>query len=93
MKLCDEELFCSRCYVNGQWLESREGRRLRVFDPASGERIGSVPALGRSETAAAITAAHAAWAPGGRWPPGSGRGCCDAGTTCSSPTWTTWRGS
>ena len=36
MKLCDEELFCSRCYVNGQWLESREGRRLRVFDPASG---------------------------------------------------------
>ena len=63
MKLCDEELFCSRCYVNGQWLESREGRRLRVFDPASGERIGSVPAFGRSETAAAITAAHAAWAP------------------------------
>ena len=55
MKLCDEELFCSRCYVNGQWLESREGRRLRVFDPASGERIGSVPAFGRSETAAAIT--------------------------------------
>ena len=63
MKLCDEERFCSRCYVNGQWLESREGRRLRVFDPASGERIGSVPAFGRSETAAAITAAHAAWAP------------------------------
>ena len=63
MKLRDGELFCSRCYVNGQWLESREGRRLRVFDPASGERIGSVPALGRSETAAAITAAHAAWAP------------------------------
>ena len=63
MKLRDEELFCSRCYVNGQWLESREGRRLRVFDPASGERIGSVPAFGRSETAAAITAAHAAWAP------------------------------
>lgn len=63
MKLCDEELFCSRCYVNGQWLESREGRRLRVFDPASGERIGSVPAFGRSETAAAITAADAAWAP------------------------------
>ncbi len=63
MKLRDGELFCSRCYVNGQWLESREGRRLRVFDPASGERIGSVPAFGRSETAAAITAAHAAWAP------------------------------
>lgn len=58
MKLCDEELFCSRCYVNGQWLESREGRRLRVFDPASGERIGSVPAFGRSETAAAITATN-----------------------------------
>jgi succinate-semialdehyde dehydrogenase/glutarate-semialdehyde dehydrogenase len=63
MKLRDEELFCSRCYVNGQWVESREGRRIRVFDPAGNERIGSVPALGRSETAAAITAAHAAWAP------------------------------
>ena len=61
MKLRDEELFCSRCYVNGQWVESEEGRRIRVFDPASGARIGSVPALGRSETAAAIRAAHAAW--------------------------------
>ena len=61
MKLRDEELFCSRCYVNGQWVESGEGRRIRVFDPASGARIGSVPALGRSETAAAIAAAHTAW--------------------------------
>ena len=61
MKLRDEELFCSRCYVNGQWVESEEGRRIRVFDPASGARIGSVPAFGRSETAAAIAAAHAAW--------------------------------
>ena len=61
MKLRDEELFCSRCYVNGQWVESEEGRRIRVFDPASGARIGSVPAFGRSETAAAIAAAHTAW--------------------------------
>ena len=65
MKLRDEELFCSRCYVNGHWLESGDGRRIRVFDPASGGRIGSVPALGRAETAAAIGAAHAAW-PGWR---------------------------
>lgn len=65
MKLRDEELFCSRCYVNGEWVESEEGRRLRVFDPASGVRIGSVPSLGRAETAAAIVAAHAAW-PGWR---------------------------
>lgn len=61
MKLCNQELLRSQCYANGRWIESADGVRIPVFDPSSGNRIGSVPALGREEIAAVITAAHDAW--------------------------------
>jgi succinate-semialdehyde dehydrogenase / glutarate-semialdehyde dehydrogenase len=44
-----------------------------VTDPATGDRIGTVPALGAEETRRAIMAADAAW-PAWRALPGSERG-------------------
>lgn len=61
MKLCNQELLRSQCYADGRWLESVDGNRMPVFDPSSGNQIGSVPALGRAEIAAVIQAAHDAW--------------------------------
>ncbi len=61
MQLHHPELLRSRCYVGGQWIESADGSRIPVHDPATGDQIGSVPSLGRKETGAAIQAAHDAW--------------------------------
>ncbi len=61
MKLCNQELLRSQCYADGRWFESADGSRIPVFDPSSGNQIGSVPALGGEEIAAVIQAAHDAW--------------------------------
>jgi len=61
MELGRRELLRSQCYVNGQWIDGRAGDRIAVSDPATGATVGTVPALGRQETAAAIGAAHRAW--------------------------------
>ncbi len=61
MKLCNQELLRSQCYADGRWIESVDGSRITVVDPSSGSQIGSVPALGREETAVVIKAAHDAW--------------------------------
>ncbi len=61
MKLSTQELLRSQCYANGKWIEGADGQRITVFDPSSGDQVGSVPALKRTETAAVIDAAHAAW--------------------------------
>ena len=60
--LGDPALFRQQCYVNGGWIEAKDGATLDVNNPATGEIIGSVPALGAEETRAAIDAADAAWA-------------------------------
>ena len=61
MKLCNQELLRSQCYADGRWFESAGGSRIPVFDPSSGNQIGSVPALRGEEVAAVIQAAHDAW--------------------------------
>jgi succinate-semialdehyde dehydrogenase/glutarate-semialdehyde dehydrogenase len=61
MNLRNRELLRSQCYGDGHWFESADESRITVFDPSSGDRIGSVPALGREEIAAVISGAHAAW--------------------------------
>ncbi|WP_245670884.1 NAD-dependent succinate-semialdehyde dehydrogenase [Nocardia flavorosea] len=52
-----------RAFVGGRWLTADSGADIAVTDPATGERIGSVPRMGRAETLAAIEAAHIAWGP------------------------------
>ncbi|HHB75116.1 MAG TPA: aldehyde dehydrogenase family protein, partial [Desulfobulbus sp.] len=61
MELKNKRLFRRQCFSNGKWISSVSGDVLDVYNPATGERIGTVPSLGAGETAAAITAADKAW--------------------------------
>jgi succinate-semialdehyde dehydrogenase/glutarate-semialdehyde dehydrogenase len=61
MKLVNTKLFRKQCYVNGTWIDADDGAVIEVHNPATGEMIGTVPALGRKETAQAIAAAERAW--------------------------------
>jgi succinate-semialdehyde dehydrogenase/glutarate-semialdehyde dehydrogenase len=59
MNLNDDALFRQQCYVDGGWVGSQH--TIDVTNPASGARLGTVPALGARETEAAVAAAHAAF--------------------------------
>jgi succinate-semialdehyde dehydrogenase len=61
--LSDPRLFREQAYVGGKWTAARDGRVIAVTDPATGERLGGVPALGAAETEAAIEAAARAFGP------------------------------
>ncbi|EMJ4935819.1 MULTISPECIES: NADP-dependent succinate-semialdehyde dehydrogenase [Pseudomonas] len=60
MQLQDPSLLQQQAYVNGQWCEADSGARSEIYNPATGEMIGSVPNMGRAETRRAIDAAQAA---------------------------------
>ncbi|WP_439639297.1 NAD-dependent succinate-semialdehyde dehydrogenase [Nevskia sp.] len=59
LTLQDPTLLRSQCYIGGQWLDGAS--TIEVRNPATGERVGTVPKLGAVETRAAIEAAHLAW--------------------------------
>jgi succinate-semialdehyde dehydrogenase/glutarate-semialdehyde dehydrogenase len=46
------------CFIGGRWRGADSRETITVNNPATGEIIGVVPRCGRSETAAAIEAAH-----------------------------------
>ena len=56
--LHDPTLLRQSCYIDGGWVDGKE--RISVTNPATGEEIASVPALGEKETQDAINAAEAA---------------------------------
>ncbi|HEY0287943.1 MAG TPA: NAD-dependent succinate-semialdehyde dehydrogenase [Pseudomonas sp.] len=60
MKLNDLKLLREQAYINGQWIDADDGNRFAVSNPANGQTIAQVSALGQAETARAIAAAHAA---------------------------------
>ena len=60
MELKDPSLFRQQAYVNGHWCEADSGVRTDIFNPATGEKLGSVPHMGRTETRRAIDAARVA---------------------------------
>jgi succinate-semialdehyde dehydrogenase/glutarate-semialdehyde dehydrogenase len=57
--LKDGALLRDKAYLNGEWVGSAS--TFKVFNPANGEFIASVPNLGTQETQAAIDAAAAAF--------------------------------
>ncbi len=61
MQLKDPTLLRQQCYVNGQWCDADSGETCPVTNPATGEKIGTVPKMGAAETRRAIAAADAAW--------------------------------
>ena len=65
MKLADSSLLKQHAFLDGQWVAADAGATFDVLDPATGERLASVPDLGAAETERAIRTAEAgqkAWA-------------------------------
>ena len=60
LPLKDPALFRQANYINGAWVQADSGRVLEVRNPATGELVGTVPAMGQAETRRAIEAANAA---------------------------------
>lgn len=49
-----------QCYIDGQWVDADSGGTLDVTDPGNGNKLGTVPNMGATETERAIAAADAA---------------------------------
>jgi len=60
MKLKDPNLLRTQAYVDGQWTNAVNGATLEVGNPATGEKLGTIPNMGAAETRRAIEAAGAA---------------------------------
>lgn len=61
LKLKDKNLFRQQCYINGNWLDADSGESIDVTNPATGEKLGTVPKMGADETRRAIEAAEEAF--------------------------------
>ncbi|HZO21323.1 MAG TPA: NADP-dependent succinate-semialdehyde dehydrogenase [Steroidobacteraceae bacterium] len=61
MKLKDPQLLRTQAYVNGQWIGAANGPAVEVFNPATREKLGTIPNFGAAETRQAIEAAAAAF--------------------------------
>lgn len=59
MDLRERALFREKAFINGAWVDARKS--FAVLNPATGETIGTVPAMGAAEAKEAIDAADAAW--------------------------------
>ena len=60
LPLKDPSLFRQANCIDGKWVQADSGRSIQVRNPATGELVGEVPALGAAETRRAIEAAHRA---------------------------------
>ncbi|MGD8500768.1 MAG: NADP-dependent succinate-semialdehyde dehydrogenase [Phycisphaerales bacterium] len=61
LNLKDKKLFRQQCYINGSWLDADSGESIDVTNPATGEKLGTVPNMGAEETRRAIEAAEEAF--------------------------------
>ena len=61
MELTRSDLFQSKAYINGQWIDAKDNRVFDVTNPYSGELIAHVVDCGVQETQDAIEAAHKAF--------------------------------
>jgi succinate-semialdehyde dehydrogenase/glutarate-semialdehyde dehydrogenase len=60
LPLKDADLLRQANLIGGAWVQADSGRTLDVRNPANGELVGSVPAMGAAETRRAIDAAYTA---------------------------------
>ncbi|MEE8548781.1 MAG: NAD-dependent succinate-semialdehyde dehydrogenase, partial [Alphaproteobacteria bacterium] len=65
MELKDKRLFRQQCYIDGAWADAASGETIEVNNPSDDTIVGTMPKMGRGETAGAIEAANAAY-PGWR---------------------------
>jgi len=54
------DLICTQAFVDGRWIDAKDGRTFDVVNPARGDVIAQVADLGRDEIAQAIAAADTA---------------------------------
>lgn len=54
-------LLPAQAYINGLWCDADEGKVFSVSNPANGEVLAHVPAMGGAETERALQAAEQAW--------------------------------
>jgi succinate-semialdehyde dehydrogenase / glutarate-semialdehyde dehydrogenase len=57
-QLINPRLLRNQCYINGKWLDEKNGKTFAVHNPATGVQIGTVPDMGATETREAILAAR-----------------------------------
>jgi len=60
MKLTDDKLLRTQAYVDGHWVDAEGDKTHDVLNPATGQRIGTVPNMTAVETRRAIEVAHRA---------------------------------
>ncbi len=58
--LRDPDLLRQANFIGGAWVQAESGKTIDVRNPSTGTLVGRVPAMGATETRAAIEAAHAA---------------------------------
>src|SRR5476651_2226264 len=60
LNLEDPTLLKQQGYLDGQWLPADSGALIEVTNPATGEKLGTIPRMGTDETRRAIEAANRA---------------------------------
>jgi succinate-semialdehyde dehydrogenase/glutarate-semialdehyde dehydrogenase len=63
LRLKDAALLREQAYVDGTWVGADGGATHEVLNPATGERLGTIPDMGAAETRRAIEAASRAFPP------------------------------
>src|SRR5882672_3200593 len=61
MQLRYHQLFHQQCYIDGAWLDAGSRATVDVMNPATQQKLGTVPNMGAAETRRAIEAAHTAF--------------------------------
>ena len=61
MELNNKSLFKEKCFVNGLWTDSKNGKTIEVNNPATMEIVGKVPNFTAEETKSAIDHAEKAF--------------------------------
>lgn len=60
LKLSNKSLLLNKCLINGEWVESKSGKTLEVYNKSTLATIGSVPDMGLEDVKEAIDAAYEA---------------------------------
>ncbi|ETW84022.1 hypothetical protein HETIRDRAFT_408257 [Heterobasidion irregulare TC 32-1] len=59
--LKDSSLVKTQGFINGQWIDAKSGEKITVTNPATEEKLGTIPEMGVEETKEAINAAAEAF--------------------------------
>lgn len=55
------DLFQQKGYIAEEWVEAADGKTFNVYDPATLDKLATIPEMGREDTDKAIKAAHEAF--------------------------------